>query len=228
MNYTPDNFTEGHSVLASLRALLPNRPLRLFEALRIAELQANRLLEIADVETSPVPSEIITRLPRITVDYDLDMPCSGASDWDTRRKSWVITLNALEPDTRQRFSLAHEYWHIVAHSSPGLDDHGSLTVMGREPAEAVAEYFAACLLMPKRLVKRAWGQGHQRLTELSDLFDVSPKAMKIRLEQLGLVDRAARCEARHHRAGRSSFPARYRRALSLNRSTPDRREVVAV
>jgi Zn-dependent peptidase ImmA (M78 family) len=54
--------------------------------------------------------------------------------------------------------------------------------MGREPVEAVAEYFAACVLMPKRLIKRAWGEGHQRVSELSDLFDVSPRAMKIRLE----------------------------------------------
>jgi Zn-dependent peptidase ImmA (M78 family) len=226
MQYSPNQLTHGRSVLASLRALLPNRRLQFSEALRIAELQANRLLELAGVDAGPVPVEVITQLPRIAVDYEIDMPCSGASDWDNERKTWVITLNALEPDTRHRFSIAHEYWHIVTHGSPGLVDLGSFTFMGREPVEAVAEYFAACLLMPKRLVKRAWGEGHQRVSELSDLFEVSPRAMKIRLEQLGLVDRALRCDSRPRTSG-GAFRRRYRRALSANWSPPTVREVAA-
>lgn len=215
MHHYHDNFTRGRSTLASLRALFPDRPLQFAEALRIVELQANRLLELSGIEAGPVPSSVITHLPRISVEYELDMPCSGASDWDSDRKTWVITLNALEPDTRHRFSLAHEYWHIVAHGSPGLVDLGSYTVMGREPIEAVAEYFAACLLMPKRLVKRAWGEGHQRLTDLCDIFDVSPQAMKIRVEQLGLVDNPTRCVPQH-RARTASKRWRYRRALSAS------------
>jgi Zn-dependent peptidase ImmA (M78 family) len=226
MHYPQDNFAQGRSVLASLRALLPSRRLQFCEALRIAELQANRLLELAGVDSWPVQTEVITQLPRIAVDYEMDMPCSGASDWDNRRKTWVITLNALEPDTRHRFSIAHEYWHIVAHGSAGLVDMGSFTFLGREPVEAVAEYFAACLLMPKRLIKRAWGEGHQRLTELSDLFDVSPWAMKIRLEQLGLVDRAKRCDGRQRTSG-AAFRRPYRRALSANWSPPRVKEAAA-
>lgn len=213
MHHNQHNFTPGRSTLAYLRALLPNRQLRFAEALRLAELQANRLLELSGTGAAPVPSSVITGLPRICVEYEMDMPCSGASDWDSDRKAWIITLNALEPDTRHRFSLAHEYWHIVAHGSPGLIDLGSFTFMGREPVEAVAEYFAACLLMPKRLIKRAWGEGYQRLTDLSEMFDVSPQAMKIRLEQLGLIDRPPRCEPAR-RARTSSYRRRYYRALS--------------
>lgn len=226
MHYQQDNFTQGRSVLASLRTLFPTRPLQFSEALRVAKLQANRLLELARIASAPVAAEVITGLPRILVDYEVDMPCSGASAWDNHRKTWVITLNALEPDTRQRFSLAHEYWHIIAHGSAGLASHRDFTFMGRDPVEAIAEYFAACLLMPKRLVKRAWGEGHQRVSELSNLFDVSPRAMKIRLEQLGLVDRAPRCEGRQPASG-AGFQRRYRRALSANWSPSAVREVAA-
>src|SRR5690242_15796001 len=99
MQYPPNQLSQGRSVLASLRALLPNRRLHLSEARRIAELQANRLRELTGVESAPVPVEVITQLPRIAVDYEIDMPCSGASGWDNERKTWVITINALEPDT---------------------------------------------------------------------------------------------------------------------------------
>src|SRR5689334_3479781 len=102
MQFPQNQLTQGRSVPASLRALLPNRRLQLSEAFRIAELQANRLLEFARVDCAPVPVDVITQLPRIAVDYEIDMPCSGASDWDSQRKSWVITINALEPDTRHR------------------------------------------------------------------------------------------------------------------------------
>jgi Resolvase, N terminal domain len=67
--------------------------------LRIAELQANRLLELSDINEAPVPSQLVTALPGITIDYDLDMPFSGTSDWDAARRTWVITLHATEPDT---------------------------------------------------------------------------------------------------------------------------------
>src|SRR6266542_3903344 len=161
------NNVEQPRVLAVLRSVLPSkRRLWFGEALRIAELQANKLLEQASITDGPVPSEIVTGLPRIAVEYDIDMPCSGASDWDSHRRTWVITLNALEPETRHRFSLLHEYHHIICHGSPGLVDLGSFRYFGRETVEYVAEYFAGCALMPKRLVKRAWGEGIQRLSEL--------------------------------------------------------------
>lgn len=112
--------TAQPSVLASLRALLPARRLMLSEALRLAELQANRLLELSGVHEAPVSSEIVSGLPRVHVTYDLDMPVSGASSWDAKRKSWVITLHATEPDTRHRITLLHEYKHIIDHGHAGV------------------------------------------------------------------------------------------------------------
>jgi Zn-dependent peptidase ImmA (M78 family) len=183
------------SLLARLRALAPTRALTLFEALRLAELQANRLLEISGIADLPVPSEIVTGLPRICVEYDFDMPdhAAGASDWDTPRKTWVITLNPTHPDTRQHFTLLHEYKHILDHGQPGLRPDIRGRYYGLTPSEYVADYFAGCALMPKRLVKRAWGQGVQRPNDLALLFDVSKAAICVRLRQIGLTEPAQRC-----------------------------------
>jgi hypothetical protein len=48
--------SEQPSVLASLRSLFPGRRLRFAEALRLAELQANRFLERSGVQAAPVPT----------------------------------------------------------------------------------------------------------------------------------------------------------------------------
>ena len=214
-----DEIEQRPSVLASLRTLLPARALTLYEALRLAELQANRLLELQGIHEAPVPSEIVSGLPRIHVTYDLDMPVSGASNWDTKRKSWVITLHATEPDTRHRITMLHEYKHIIDHGHAGMIAPLGRTYFGLTPLEYVAEYFAGCVLMPKRLVKRAWGERVQRPEDLAELFDVSTRAIEVRLVQLGLTTPTARCASARVATYRRTFvPARrgsYHRQFSL-------------
>lgn len=181
------------SVLATLRSLMPSRRLGLSEALRIADLQADRLLQLRQVTDVPIPIEVVTELPRIAVYYDDSMPlhaASGSSCWDNDRKTWVISVNPDEPRTRQRFTLMHEYKHIVDHYHPGLGGRLPTTFYGLDPVEYVAEYFAGCVLMPKRWIKAAYYDGIQRVADLAELFDVSVRAMEVRLIQLGIVARS--------------------------------------
>jgi Zn-dependent peptidase ImmA (M78 family) len=57
-----------------------------------------------------------------------------------------------------------------------------------ERIEQACEYFAACLLMPRLWMKRAYfDNGIQDVPSLSRLFGVSWVAMRVRLEQLGFV-----------------------------------------
>jgi hypothetical protein len=163
---------------------MPRRALSLQEAFVIAELQANRLLELAGLAGPPTPAELITELPRFVVRLDPDLPVSGSAQWANGR--WLILLNSSEPGTRQRYSLMHEAKHCVDHRFRDViyQDRAGLTA--DEQAERAADVFAACLLMPKRWVKHYWGTGHQRLSELAELFEVSPRAMAVRLQMLGL------------------------------------------
>jgi Zn-dependent peptidase ImmA (M78 family) len=181
---------EGQSVLALLRSVVPPRRLQYAEALRVAELQANRLLEVMGVGEWPVPSEIVTELPRLRVELR-DLPASGLSFWDGQ--TWVVFLNETEATTRQRFTLLHEFKHIMDHGRADKLYTGNQRLNADEQAEQVADYFAGCVLMPKRLIKRAWGEGRQRPRVLAAMFHVSPRAVEFRLAQLGLTLPRVRC-----------------------------------
>ena len=179
------------SVVAQLRALVPFRPLTHSEAMRVAELQTTRLLKLLEVAEPPMPEGVIATLPRIQVERSSPIPVSGSAQW--AKGLWHIVLNGAEPAVRQRFSLAHEFKHVLDApfasflypEVPGMNSH--------ERAERVAEYFAGCLLMPKLWVNRAWTSGVQRLPTLAKRFGVSQAAMQVRLLQIGLIDPPPRC-----------------------------------
>lgn len=179
------------SVLAELRALVPNRPLTPSETLRIAELQANHLLRRFEIDTDAVPEEIISELPRIQVVQERQLPVSGAAHWNGRY--WVITISADEPTFRQRFSLMHEFKHVLDHTTKQFLYRDRPFQTAAQQAERVADYFAACLLMPKKVVKRLWYQGNQNITGLAAALRVSPQAARFRVDQLGLTEPPRRC-----------------------------------
>ena len=179
------------SVLAMLRALVPNRPLMPSETLRVAELQANHLLRHFQIETASVPEEIVSELPRLRVIREDALPVSGAAHWNSRH--WIITINADEPIARQRFSVMHEFKHVLDHTTRHMQYHDTDYRSAHEQGERVADYFAACVLMPKRLVKRLWCQGNQHLPLLAARLQVSVPALRYRLDQLGLTERPPRC-----------------------------------
>jgi hypothetical protein len=179
-----DTRTPESSVLASLRTLIPKRPLTHAEGLRLAELQANRLLESFEIGCGQTPIEIISELPRFRVHY-AEIPVSGAAHWNGRH--WIITVNAAEPETRQRFSVAHEFKHILDHTTRQYLYESRMGRSAAEQAERAADYFAACLLMPKRVVKRLWGE-HRDPVTLAMQLHVSASAIHYRLHQLGLTE----------------------------------------
>src|SRR2546423_1441838 len=115
MDYAPTTRRpQNLSVLASLRALVPPRPLYPREALNIAQLQASHLLGHFDIQSHAVPEEIVSELPRIQVLRE-SLPVSGSAHWNGRY--WIITINGDEPPVRQRFSLMHEFKHVLDHTT---------------------------------------------------------------------------------------------------------------
>ncbi len=179
------------SIITALRDTVPIRPLTFAEALRTAELQATKLLQLSGLSDPPFPDTIISELPRVQVERIIPAPASGASQWSRGR--WLILLNGAERPERQRFSLAHEFKHVL--DNPFIDvlypATGSLSPAER--AEQVCDYFAACLLMPRMWVKRSWATGTQEPRALARQFDVSRQAMQVRLLQIGLTEPGARC-----------------------------------
>lgn len=172
-------------MFASLRAVVPLRPLTPLEAFVVAELQANRLRELLGLADQPcLPSEAVLSLPHLRVVEESGMPVSGSTHW--AEGAWVVTLNADEFNLRRRFSLMHELKHALDHTTKSFLYSRPST--GAETAERAADFFAGCSLMPKRWVKRLWGEGLRTAEELAAVFDVSPRAMEVRLQQIGLVE----------------------------------------
>jgi hypothetical protein len=182
------------TLLAELRSVVPQRPLNRGESMRVAELQAVKLLEAVGIDEPPIPENVIATLPRIEVDRLSPIPVSGSAHWAKGR--WVIVLNGAEPLVRQRFSLAHEFKHVLDSPYDRFLYPATGGMTSHERAEQVADYFAACLLMPKIWMRRAWTSGIQRLPMLARRFGVSQTAMNVRLLQMGLLDPPARCLGR--------------------------------
>lgn len=178
------------SCLTELRALTPKRALSQSDAYQVAEQQAYRLLALSEVITGPVPEFIIADLPRFHVERKAGMSVSGVSDWRVNR--WVILLNADEPLTRQRFSLAHEFKHILDHPYVDYLYPFSTSEDRHEATERIADHFAANLLMPRMWIKRAWYGGTQDAMQMANQFGVSQAAMKYRLSSMGIIERATR------------------------------------
>jgi Zn-dependent peptidase ImmA (M78 family) len=178
--------------ITTLRDVVPVRPLTFAESLRIAELQASKFLTLVGATKPAMPEAAIANLPRVQVERMSPAPVSGATQWSHGR--WLIILNGSETRGRQRFSLAHEFKHVL--DNPFIDvlypARGDMTSGDR--AEQVCDYFAACLLMPRLWLKRAWTSGEQSTRTLARHFDVSQAAMGVRLRQTGLLQAEARCE----------------------------------
>ena len=160
--------------LKELRALSPRRPIAFTEALELAERQAALLLELGGVSHPAVPERVIAEVPRVEVRRMTPFPTSGASHWHAGK--WRIALNASEPLTRQRFSLAHEFKHVL--------DHLDAATLYREfPArdraamvERTCDHFAGCLLMPRPWVEAAYARGMRHPLDLAQVFGTSPSA----------------------------------------------------
>jgi hypothetical protein len=200
--------------------------------------------------------------PRSGLGRDPDI--LGAMVFDERR---IVIDQSLDPEEnpsmegRYRFTLAHEgggHWRLHRHlfardpaqvslfDEPAPPSVVCRSSQAKEPVEWQADFYASCLLMPRKLVMAAWDEmfpdrkprvlrpetpiGHpyveiERMTDefgnsigagaddivlqnfarpLAEQFMVSPIAMRIRLEKLGLLHR----EVPHQRifAGGARLP----------------------
>jgi len=175
------------TMLAQLRSLCPERRLAPWEARQVAERQAARLLRLNGIATPPVPEQLIEYFPRVKVRYVPASRMSGAIRW--RNGRWHILVNNDATWGRVRFSLAHEFKHLLDYPlthaiyGPGHDHRA------QRLAERSAEYFAACLLMPKSFLKRAfYDEGLRDERQLRRRFQVSAQALRIRIDELGLIE----------------------------------------
>ena len=171
-------------IVGRLRQVMPRRAVSELEERVLSERQATRLLRLVHIAEPPVPQFVISALDGISVDRRAEWPTSGMSTATPR--GWRIVLASDDALCRQRFSLAHEFKHVL--DDPLLDRlHAHLPAERRhDRAERICNHFAACLLMPRTWIKHDWGYGLQTVERLRRRYAVSAEAMAIRLADLGL------------------------------------------
>ena len=154
---------------------------------------ANELLEKAAVDAPPVDVDELARRCGVLV-LHRTFPDSLSGLVFAHADAAVIGINDRHPRTRQRFSVAHELGHyLLGHHRPGTGQDARFhldTAEGTTPgfdwrAERTANDFAAEVLMPRRLISRAFPKTPDP-RRLAETFDVSELAMGYRLVNLGL------------------------------------------
>lgn len=177
--------------LAELRRLAPKRALSTLEAMWVAERQASRLLKLSGITAPPVPETIAANLQRVRLSRFEGERVSGFNE--AIGGAWVIAVNAKDAAVRMRYTTLHETKHVIDARAEGRLYPPAFGLTTQQRSERMANHFAACVLMPKLWLKRDWASGLQDVEFLSDRYAVSQAAMTRRLEQLGLIDRAAQC-----------------------------------
>lgn len=179
-------------LIRDLRQLMPLRPLAVHEAYVLAEQQATELLRLLHLVQPSVPLRWILDLPKVEVRLEPRYRMTGLAGMTTWRKGRYLTIiNRNDSHGRRRYTLAHELKHILDYTL--VDTIYSKLGYGSEPDQArrieqVADHFAACLLMPRTWLTRAWEAGIQDVENLAELFSVTSRAMVVRLTYLGFID----------------------------------------
>lgn len=172
-------------------------------SIRTARTQAEILAQVCGFTRPPVDVENVARHLGLNIAYaDLGSDVSGLLI--SRDDATAIAVQAGDNDNRKRFTIAHEIGHFCLRHQfePGEHVHvdrghvitprNSKSSAGIDPKEIEANQFAACLLMPSKLLQARITSlrvplHDSHVTLLAHEFAVSEQAMTIRLSTLGYL-----------------------------------------
>ena len=124
--------------------------------------------------------------PAVVLDEEFHPGVHGAVT--LRDGRWLILLNRADPPRLARFTLAHEVGHIC------FGDVGALaaeSLGARAERESICDRFAAELLMPGAMVRRAW-RSTQDAAEVAERFEVSLRRWNVDSRSWGSSSRKTR------------------------------------
>lgn len=152
------------------------------------------------LSTAPVNVEGLIKLFNLELDKRADLSKNVLGE--IRRKDdgkYKISVSKNDHYYRQRFTMAHELGHFLLHSDKigdGVDDNVKYRSVPEgnfynqyisDSDEVEANKFAASVLMPERLLRSYIGNtpvSQLDIKYLANTFQVSPKAMEIRIKSL--------------------------------------------
>lgn len=141
----------------------------------------------AGVDRLPVPADLITHGgDNCPIEIrELPFKAHHGAIWRLN-DCWVVQLNSNDPPARQRFTLYHEIFHILAHckATPVFKKKASSPEGSFN--ELLADHFAVMLLMPEKQVKERWAEVED-INQMATIFDVPKSVVWFALRYLSLV-----------------------------------------
>lgn len=163
------------------------------------EPKANELLKHFRVDSAPVNVFAMAKKLGINVIFDnLDADTSGIML--QKKNKTRIAINSSHHINRQRFTLAHEIGHFHLHLLNKEDEaifvdkrffRNVESSKGSTRIEIEANAFAACLLMPKKFMRKSIVNpviSDIDVFKLALQYEVSEQAMTLRLVKLGYIE----------------------------------------
>jgi len=160
------------------------------ESGRIFELVkglANRYQVEAGIDRVPVSADLITQADdNLPIEVrQVPLKAYHGAVWQLS-DYWVVQLNSNDTQARQRFTLYHEIFHILAHckATPVFRK----TSRSREGSfnELLADHFSAVILMPGEWVKKIWPEVKD-ISQMAAIFDVPKPVVWFALKRLRLM-----------------------------------------
>ena len=148
---------------------------------------ANRLHEQVGIELPPVPNNLISSTDgAVPIEVRrLPLKAYRGSVW-MMSNCWVVQLNSNDSTARQRYTLYHEIFHILAHSKAtpvfkkaGRHRKGTFN-------EMLADHFSGACLMPEKLVRETWPKTKD-IKDMARIFDVPEPVVWLELKHLLLL-----------------------------------------
>jgi Zn-dependent peptidase ImmA (M78 family) len=146
--------------------------------------QAKRLLQSAGITREPVSLRDVVSVLNLEVVQAAGEPFVCEAALQPVGDRHAIVLRGASGEHRRRFTIAHEIGHFVLHPQRLAPERGGAVNAAWQGQEREADQFAAELLMPAALVREAVLEHGDDLRRLADRFDVSRKAMQVRLRSL--------------------------------------------
>jgi hypothetical protein len=148
---------------------------------------ANKYQEEAGITRPPIPTDLITH------DYDnipievrkVSLKAYHGAIWRLS-DCWMVHLSSNDTSARQRFTLYHEIFHILAHheGTPVFKK----TASSRDGSfnEFLADHFAGVILLPGNWVKKMWTEVKD-LSQMAAIFNVPKPIVWFAIKHLCLI-----------------------------------------
>src|SRR5450759_1546215 len=110
-----------------------------------ADIQQKARAFVASVDTSNIQNDLSVYVQKANAKLKKDELGDGESGFTVTRNNGqhIITVNSLEPEQRQRFTVCHEIAHIVLGLPSQHDELPSWSYAKRDINEVMCDTFAA-------------------------------------------------------------------------------------